>query len=198
MICRNAQKDEYKQLAAIHHAAFKEFFLTGLGLGFLQTYYRVVLASGLSIAVCAVDENNNILGFCSGSKTKGGYHTKILIHGWWLFGMQAIRLVFTRPAALLRLARNLNKRPHPADDGHYSELLSIAVLPQAKGMGAGKSLLAAYEQEATKAGFSRVALTTDFNNNDDVLAFYQKSGYKIYYEFTAWPNRHMYKMIKTL
>jgi len=37
MIYRNAHKEEYKQLAAIHHVAFNEFFLTGLGLGFLQT-----------------------------------------------------------------------------------------------------------------------------------------------------------------
>ncbi|MBZ0241619.1 MAG: GNAT family N-acetyltransferase [Bacteroidales bacterium] len=185
-------------MVAIHHAAFKEFFLTGLGLGFLQTYYKVVLNSGLSIAVCAVDENNEILGFSTGSKTRGGYHSKILMSGFFLFILQGLRLLFTRPVALFRLTKNLNKRPHPDDTGDYSELLAIAVLPQAKGLGVGKGLLSAYEKEALNAGFKRVALTTDFNNNDAVVAFYKKCGYEIYYDFITYPNRHMYKMIKIL
>jgi len=198
MIYRNVHKEEYKQLAVIHQAAFKEFFLTDLGLGFLETYYKVVLASGLSIAVCAVDESSKMLGFSTGSKTKGGYHSKILLSGFFLFFLQALRLIFFRPVALFRLAKNLNKRPHPNDTGDYSELLAIGVLPQAKGLGVGKGLLAAYEKEAIKAGFKRVALTTDFNNNKAVVAFYKKCGYEIYYDFITYPNRHMYKMIKTL
>lgn len=198
MIYRTVNKNEYKQLAAIHHDAFKEFFLTSLGLSFLQTYYKVVLTSGLSIAVCAVDENNKILGFSTGSKTKGNYHSKILLSGFFCFLLQALRLIIIRPVALMRLAINLNKSPHPHVAGNCSELLSIAVLPEAKGHGIGKGLLSAYEKEARNAGFSCIALTTDYENNDAVVAFYKSCGYKIFFDFITFPNRRMYKMIKIL
>ena len=84
------------------------------------------------------------------------------------------------------------------DDGLYAELLSIAVSPALTGSGFGKALIERFEEEAKKRGCKRVALTTDFNNNNSVISFYKKSGYIVYYEFTAYPARRMYKLVKDL
>jgi ribosomal protein S18 acetylase RimI-like enzyme len=84
------------------------------------------------------------------------------------------------------------------DDGKYAELLSIAVTPNAKGLGIGRELIAHFESDAKARGCKKIALTTDYYNNDVVVAFYKKSGYKVFYEFTTYPNRKMYKLIKNL
>lgn len=99
---------------------------------------------------------------------------------------------------LTRLAKNLDKNPSTSDDRNYAELLSIAILPQLKGSGTGKALLELFEEEVVIRGGQKIALTTDYENNERVIAFYQKCGYEIFYDFVTYPNRHMYKMIKTL
>lgn len=47
-------------------------------------------------------------------------------------------------------------------------------------------------------GVKRLSLTTDKVNNESAIAFYQRNGYKVLYEFTAYPNREMYRFIKDL
>ena len=55
-----------------------------------------------------------------------------------------------------------------------------------------------FEEKAFIGGSKRITLTTDYNNNERVVAFYKKSGYRIYYDFITYPNRKMYKLIKDL
>jgi hypothetical protein len=43
-----------------------------------------------------------------------------------------------------------------------------------------------------------MSLTTDFYNNIKTIEFYKGLGYNIYYDFIAYPNRKMYRMIKDL
>lgn len=195
---RIVNPSEYKSLAAIHKLAFKDFFLTSLGLGFLETYYKACLNYNGSIAVCAVDEEDVIKGFATGCLQAKGYHKKLFLNSLFSFALRGIILVFTKPAALFRLVKNLDKTPNPDDDRNYAELLAIAVLPELKGSGAGNELLKIFEKEALIGGGKRITLTTDYNNNDRVVAFYKKSSYRIYYDFVTYPNRKMYKLIKDL
>jgi ribosomal protein S18 acetylase RimI-like enzyme len=114
------------------------------------------------------------------------------------FLFQGIVILFSKPRALWRLVKNMEKNKIRIDDGLYAELLSIAVSPNVKGLGIGKELISHFEAEAKVRGCKKIALTTDYYNNDDVVAFYKKSGYKVFYEFTTYPNRKMYKLIKKL
>ena len=59
-------------------------------------------------------------------------------------------------------------------------------------------MLEEFEKKLIFHNVSKIALTTDFNDNDSVIKFYNKCGYDVYYDFIAYPNRHMYKMIKNL
>ena len=198
MIYRNTKTSESKILTQIHRVAFKDFFLTTLGKRFLNTYYSSGLKSTESISICAVDENDQIIGFSMGCTQAKGYHKRLVKQNFIEFLLQGIAFLFSKPNALWRLAKNMEKNKITHDDGNYAELLSIAVLPNAKGVGIGKKMIAQFEAEAKSRGCTKIALTTDFYNNDDVIAFYKKIGYGVFYEFTTYPNRKMYKLIKEL
>ena len=63
MIYRTAQAGEHSSLVAIHQEAFHDFFLTDLGPRFLGEYYHAVLKNPGSIAVCAVNDEGQLVGF---------------------------------------------------------------------------------------------------------------------------------------
>jgi len=183
----------------IHQNAFSGFFLTQLGIKFLRVYYTSCIKSKLStIAVGIFSPNDILLGFSIGSVQSKGYYKTILKDNFVDFFSIGLYLIFTKPLALIRLSKNMNKIKQESDDGLYCELLSIGIDSSQKGKGHGTVLLEAFETEALKRGIKKIALTTDFNNNNGVIAFYKKARYKVFYEFITYPNRKMYKFIKTL
>ncbi len=198
MICRKINKSEYKKLTDIHFFTFKDFFLTSLGKRLLNTYYKACLRSKESISVCAMNNKDQMVGFCIGCIQSKGYHKRLLKQNLFQFIVQGFIILLSKPNALFRLANNLDKNKNKKDDGNYAELLSIAVLPEIKGEGIGKKMIKMFEEEALINGCKKIALTTDFNKNDNVIEFYRKTGYKVFYEFTSYPNRKMYKLIKDL
>jgi hypothetical protein len=67
---RLANKSDIKSLAKTHLICGKlqpDGFMHQLGLGFLKTYYRILLNEKGSVIVIAEDENGIVHGFCSGS-----------------------------------------------------------------------------------------------------------------------------------
>lgn len=198
MIYRTVEQTEYDSLAKLHLRAFNDFFLSTLGYNFLKTYYQAALKSKESLAVCAVDEKGDLVGFSIGCIHSKGFHKRLLLQNTIKFALQAIRIIFTNLKAIFRLINNLDKNANKDDDGNYAELLSIAVSPDSKNLGIGKELIKEFEFEAIKKGCKKIALTTDYSNNDQVISFYKKAGYSVFYEFTTNPNRKMYKLIKLL
>lgn len=75
-------------------------------------------------------------------------------------------------------------------------LIVVSVNKQDKGI--SKKLLLELENELKLKNCSKLSLTTDFYNNIKTIEFYIRLGYDIYYEFIAYPNRKMYRMIKDL
>lgn len=198
MILRTLDKNEYKIITGIHLEAFSNFFLTSLGIRFLNAYYKAALKSTESISICAVDEDAIIRGFGIGCVKSKGFHKRLIKSNFFSFFYQGIIVLFSKPASLKRLMKNLDKNSSVKDDGNYAELLSIAVSPTFKGSGLGRELIKEFEDEAKKRGCKKIALTTDYFNNQNVLSFYEKSGYVIYNEFITYPERRMYKLIKDI
>ncbi len=192
------QRNEYHDLAEIHLDSFKGFFLATLGKRFLLTYYKAVLGSNETISVCAVDDEGKFLGFGTGCVQSKGYHKRLILQNPFSFLVQGLIILFTNPKALKRLGKNLDKISSDKDDGNYAELISICVSHLSKGTGIGRSLLKEFEEEVKRRKCKKITLTTDYFNNKEVMAFYLRSGYKVLYEFTANPNRRMYKLIKDL
>ena len=196
---REATLKDIDGIVKIHQEAFKDFFLTSLGSHFLRLYYRTFITSDCGVVYCAV-KNNEIVGFSATSYESRGFNSKLIKRNFIKYGIEAIRLFFIQPKALMRLAKNMNKESNDAsieDDGQYAELYSIAVSPTCQGEGIGKFLLSVTESDV-KAHNTRISLTTDFYNNERTIAFYRSLGYQDYYEFETYPDRKMWRMIKNL
>ena len=195
---RTVKLTESQELATLHIESFKDFFLSSLGEHFLNTYYKSCLKSEESIAICAVDEKENLIGFSVGCLHSKGFHKRLIKQNLVSFMLQGISILFSNPKAIIRLVNNLGKNSDEKDDGNYAELLSIGVLPNYNGQGIGKELIKRFEEEAIRKGCAEIALTTDFDKNNRVLEFYKSTGYAIYYEFITYPDRKMYKLKKNL
>ena len=76
--------------------------------------------------------------------------------------------------------------------------MSIGVDSLNQGKGVGKVLLIKLENIIRSEGCSKLSLTTDFFENQKTIGFYESMGYTILYDFIAYPNRKMYRLIKTL
>ena len=191
---------ESVQIAEIHLNSFKGFFLTTLGFSFLKAYYKTCAKSEDAISICAIDdETGKILGFSVGCYHSKGFNKRLILSNLIIYSYQAIIVFFTKPLALIRIFKNLGKGEGvKKDDSNYAELLSIGVLPDKNGLGIGKNLLMEFESEVKKKGLHKITLTTDAEANENVLQFYKKSGYKVFYDFITYPNRKMFKLIKNI
>lgn len=195
MIVRKAKQSDVDAIVSIHQSAFKGFFLTSLGEGFLSVYYSCFIKGAGSVILCA-EEEGKLLGFSAATRECNGFNGRLIKENALNFMMVGIRLLFTNPAALVRLVKNFTKKSDEVeDDENYGELYSIGVSSEAQGKGVGKALLTETEKQM---GIEKLSLTTDFYNNDSTIAFYKKCGYEVLYEFTAYPNRRMLRMIKDI
>lgn len=198
MIIRVATTVDVPQIVNIHMNAFEGFFLTTLGRTFLSFYYKSFVNSKDGIVMCAV-EDDKVCGFAAATKQCKGFNSNLIKTNFVSFIWLAFRLLFIRPSALIRLAKNLSKKSDVIDDPEdYAELYSIGIADNMQGKGMGKKLLTAIEDQMKCDGVEKISLTTDFYNNDYAIAFYRTMGYQTLYEFTSYPNRKMYRFIKLL
>lgn len=198
-IIRRANEADIKRIIKIHQAAFDGFFLTSLGDRFLNVYYSSFIKSDDGAVFCAVVDDK-VVGFSAVSYKSRGFNTSLIKKNLLPFGIVALCLLFAKPKALLRLIRNMDKESKDAainDKGLYAELYSIAVDPACQGEGIGRGLLSVTESDVKKHN-DHISLTTDYYDNDKAIGFYHSLGYKDYYDFITYPERRMWRMIKTL
>lgn len=197
MIIRHLSNKSIRELVQVHIDAFPNFFLTDLGQSFLETYYKSVQEEESGV-VLAYEEDGRIIGFCAGCVLSKGFNSKLVKHNLYEYGLLCVRLCFTHPKKIVHLIKNFTKSASVEDKGQYAELLSIGVSPSVQNSGVGKILLSELEKDLKFKGASELSLTTDFYENEKVLRFYSKMGFKPFCEFTAYPNRKMYRLIKNL
>lgn len=186
-------------LVIIHKCAFPNFFLTSLGDSFLSLYYKTVKNSNQGILLGYYRETK-LLGFCAATMVSASFHSRLIKENLLNYSFIAFRLLLFRPLAIVRLYKNLVKKGSLIieDKGNYAELLSIAVDTSCQGEGIGKKLLNELEKTVIERGGDCLSLTTDFEDNVKAQSFYASVGYKIFYDFIAYPKRKMYRYIKNL
>ena len=196
---RIATFEDVEGIVRIHQVSFEKFFLTSLGERFLRLYYSSFIKSGEGVVYCA-ESDNKIIGFSACSYVSNGFNARLIKKNLIKYGIETLRLLVNNPKAVIRLVRNLNKESKEDginDKGQYAELYSIAIDPQCQGSGIGKLLLTITEANV-KNHNTKISLTTDYYNNEKTIGFYHSLGYKEYYEFTTYPERRMWRMIKEL
>lgn len=198
MFIRKSTINDVDAIVDIHIDAFKGFFLTSLGPEFLKFYYSCFVNSDETVTMVA-EEDGTIYGFAAATMKSKGFNSRLIKNNLLSFGVLSLKMLFTTPDALLRLVKNLTKKGEGVEDNEdYAELYSIGVNKAAQGKGVGKKLLATSELEMKVSGVKRVSLTTDYDHNEQALGFYHSMGYETFYEFMTYPNRKMYRLIKTL
>lgn len=195
---RPIRLEDVDSVVKIHSDAFQGFFLTSLGSKFLTFYYSCFFKSGETVTMVA-EEGGIVYGFSASTKVSKGFNSRLIKSNFLSFCIISIKMLFTTPVALLRLVRNLTKKGEGIEDNEdYAELYSIGVCKAAQGKGVGKKLLAATEDVLKQDGVKQVSLTTDCDHNEQAVGFYHSMGYETMYEFITYPNRKMYRLIKTL
>lgn len=198
MNIRKATSEDIKRIVDVHCSAFNGFFLTKLGSSFLQLYYSSYFKEPTAILLVA-ERGGEIMGFSSATSLSAGFNSRLVKKDILRYMLRGCVIALTKPQALVNMAKNWTHRdPNVVDNGDYAELMSIAVSPNAQGGGIGKLLIEKTEEVVKSLSANRFSLTTDYYNNDSTITFYKRCGYKVMYEFTAYPNRKMLRMIKTL
>lgn len=201
MIIRQAHIEENKYIAKLHIAVFPNFFLSTLGEKFLTTYYKVVLRHPETICLFAETESGEVCGYVLGRIKAKGYLKRIVKSAPITFCWEGVKLMFSRPASLLRLVKNLDKKrddKQVKDNQDYAEIGLIGVMPEYKGLGIGRALFNEFIGMIKKQGVAKISLTTDAEKNDNTLAAYKAWGFEVLYLFTTYPSRKMYRLIKNI
>lgn len=197
IVVKTIKESDLNDVVTIHEDAFKNFFLTDLGSRFLYVYYKSVMKHNDGVLLGAYNENK-MLGFCAATTLSAGFNKKLVLNSLYDFIKIGINLVFRKPSSIIHLLKNFTKLDNGNfDDGIYAELLSIGVAKQVQGKGVGKQLLMELEKYLNKKKCKSLSLTTDYYNNEKAIQFYKTCGYTVMYTFTAYPDRKMYRLIKS-
>jgi len=198
MELKSIEKAGIKEVVEVHKNSFKGFFLTTLGDGFLHLYYDSIRKDRNAILIGIYNEEK-LCGFCAATFKSKGFNSQLIKNNMLQFSIVGLHILFSKPKSFVHLIKNFQKKsPSLNDKGEYSELLSIGVYENFQGQGIGKKLLQELEKVLSIHNCSILSLTTDFYNNDGVIEFYKRLGYETYYDFIAYPERKMYRMIKTI
>ena len=195
ILMNNLKLNDVENIAFLHKNAFNNFFLTSLGLNFLTKFYASIVRSKDGIAVGAFNENNELVGFAIGAKTKNGFYKALLKNNFIPLLFSAFFNLLKQPHKIKRLLQSfLTSETSNEEFIDYATLLSICVDPDQKGQKIGKLLLEAFENETLNYS-SGISLTTDKYNNDYVNNFYVSNNYILNNEFSQG-NRIMNFYIK--
>ena len=198
MEIRKIEREDLPKMVTVHKDSFKGFFLTELGDHFLSTYYDCVRKDDKGVLIGLFDESQ-LCGFFAATTLSKGFNKDIIKKNFLQFFLIGLRLLFTQIPSLVRLFKNFTKTSKEVkDSGEYAELLSIGVSVNKQGRGLGKKLLTQFEDEMRLKGCSTLSLTTDYNDNEKAIHFYKDLGYSVYYDFIAYPNRRMFRMVKKI
>lgn len=177
---RRMQAADLSEVARVHSVAFQGFFLDAMGQPFLRAYYDVVLRYPESIALVAQDAGGRVVGFAVGFVNPSGFYA-FLKSQWRRLLPGACYALLRRPQLLGRIVlsnlrvRKKSKAPPSATDTTI-ELASIASATRAGGV--GSQLIEAFVEQARRTRGTRIALTTDRDDNQPVQQFYRKHGFE--------------------
>jgi ribosomal protein S18 acetylase RimI-like enzyme len=181
----------------IHLRAFPNFFLSFLGPKFLREYYTAFVHERSGIAFVAKEEEKEelLLGVVVGTEKPAGFYRRLLIRRGWAFCLASVDALRKRPTIGFRLLRALFYRGNRSPSMSGALLSSIAVIPEAQGLGIGRLLANTWLNEVHRRGIPICYLTTDAENNEAVNSFYLQGGWRIDSVFKTPEGRKMNRYV---
>jgi ribosomal protein S18 acetylase RimI-like enzyme len=192
-----------RRVVEVHRASFPGFFMTRLGPKFLFEYYRTVIGFSGGLCVVAGEGDAPVAGFVAGFLNPEQFYS-VLRRRQLRLGIAMLPALATHPGLLGGVLFNRNKaagmatgRAAGAQAGE-AELSSVGVLPQVAGKGVGAALVAHFCAAMRARGASHVVLTTDTEENDRVIGFYQRLGFRDEGRLPASEGRTMIRFVRRL
>ncbi len=190
-------KQHIPQVVGVHMRAFPNFFLTFLGPRFLKQFYASFVTDPMGMGFVATDAaSGKVLGVVAGPLNPNGYFKRLLKKRWWAFCLASASAVIRRPSAAKRLLRAVFYRGEAPEGPPRSLLSSIAVAPEAQGLGLGKALTQAWLSEVRSRGSAGAYLTTDAEDNESTNQFYRKTGWTLETTYKTPEGRAMNRYVR--
>jgi len=180
---REACDKDIVQIVEVHINAFEGYYTTSLGRKFLYQFYRLFLDKKKCCLMVALDQEK-VIGFIAGINSgytiatlfKQKVHLFIVPLLLQSLNIQLGLQIIKRGLLVLKFGR-VNEIPIKLNE--YHEIMSFAVLSNWQGRGVGKNIYKKFENFLLENNRSKgICLTTDLCNNEEVLIFYSKQGYK--------------------
>jgi len=186
----NLERAHGAAVARLHRQAIPQGFLSRLGDTFLANLYLGIAAAPDAVVWVAVDQDDQVLGFVSGTTDTRRCYRQVLLRRGWLLGLLAIPSL-VRPANIRHILETLrypgsqepNRSETDTPPSQAAELLSIAVDTVARGLGLGRKLVEVLEQSLRerhyRGAYRVVTSAADPRSN----AFYLGVGFRHQREF---------------
>ncbi len=187
---RRMLPEDIDSVVRVHLESFPGFLLSLLGPSFLRLFYQAILNDANGIAVVA-ERGHAIIGFVCGSSAPQGFYRRLLKRQCWKFGWAAMHALVGRPSMVRHFIGAVRARVFPPDGTQGAELMSLATSCDARGQGIGGDLVIRFLSEACRSGASRVTLTTDRRDNQQVNSFYRQLGFTLTNSFVTNTGREM-------
>jgi ribosomal protein S18 acetylase RimI-like enzyme len=182
-------RDQLDFCAALHAESLEHGFFVQLGHRFLREYYSAFLDSPHAVALAATVSGQPVGELVGALRPRA--HTRWMLRhrgavlafhgaiGMALHPGAALRFVRTRcrryTGAWLR-HRSRNDDPGKETERHTAVLSHVAVVPGARGIGAGRELVRAFEAAARRDGAKRAVLST-LEGDAGAGSFYSQLGW---------------------
>jgi ribosomal protein S18 acetylase RimI-like enzyme len=171
---RTLSSGDAAALAAIHSDALADDFLPSLGLPFLETLYRALLAQPQVVAF-GFEENGDLDGFVLGcERTDRLFRSALATHAAPM-ALHVAAAVCRRPVLALRVLETFVYPSKEALPSVPAELVVFAIKSSTRGLGNGRQLVSMLN--AAFAGREIKAYKIGVNqSNDRANRFYQGLG----------------------
>ena len=163
-------------VARLHREAIPSAFTSFLGESFLKIFYRTLIESSYCFGFSVVDENNNVLGYITGASRLSGFNRDFLMRNFLTVPFLILPKVlswkiFKSIFQSLFMGRQDRKKDLPE-----AEIISVAVVPQFRGMGIGRRLMNVALAEFIQNGVQQVKVMV----GDKLPAneYYRKLGFE--------------------
>lgn len=164
-------------VARLHETAMG-LLLTAMGPAFVFKYFETAAKDPDVIGFCALADTNRAIGYIVGTPRPDRLNSQLTRPLTW-FALQCFRLAFSRPRVLWQaLVSSSSQGGQMPRDGRAIELVYVAVDPQCRGLGVGRALMQAFQDDSRAAGYRSVLASQELDNEASIRLF-TAMGYRV-------------------
>ena len=185
-----SEQEKIRKLSKLHTRAFPDFFLTQLGVGFLDALYKGYLNDERS-GIIVAEDNGRLAGFIAYSYDYPNFYKGLIKHHLLRFAFCSLGAAVRHPSFIKRLLGAFKKSDSVDKKEKYVELASICVEPKIGKQGIGSKLIDHLKGMVDFNNYAYINLETDAENNDAVNRFYVKNGFELARSYFSPEGREM-------